>query len=96
MIALAEDLAERQLKEGKASAQVITHYLKLATGREKLERDKLEAENKLLTARVEQLASTARMEEKYDEALRAMRSYQGITEDDGQQGQVLHRAQPDP
>jgi hypothetical protein len=96
MIALAEDLAERQLKEGKASAQVITHYLKLATGRERLERDKLQAENKLLTAKVEQLASTARMEEKYDEALRAMRSYQGITEDDGQQGQVLHRTQPDP
>jgi hypothetical protein len=85
MIALAEDVAERQLREGRASAQVITHYLKLASGRERLERDKLEAENKLLAAKVEQLASTARMEEKYEEALKAMRSYQGITEDDGRQ-----------
>ena len=38
MISLAVDLAEKQLIEGTASAQVITHYLKLATMKEQLER----------------------------------------------------------
>ena len=38
MIALAVDLAEKQLLEGTASSQVITHYLKLGTTKEKIER----------------------------------------------------------
>lgn len=77
MISLAFDLAERQLAEGSASSQVITHYLKLATTREKLEREKLELEKNLLQARTESIASSQRVEELYMEALSAMRSYQG-------------------
>lgn len=77
MISLAVDLAEKQLREGSASAQVITHYLKLAGPREKLERKKLEAENELLKARVDAIASGARIEELYGNAITAMRSYQG-------------------
>ena len=34
LVSLAIDLAEKQLREGSASAQVITHYLKLAGRRE--------------------------------------------------------------
>lgn len=77
LIALAADVAEMQLREGTASSQVITHFLKLATIREGLERDKLENENELLKARVENLASSANMEKLYGEAISAMRSYQG-------------------
>lgn len=51
MISLAVDLAERQLLEGTASSQVITHYLKLGSSREKLERERLEEENNLLRAK---------------------------------------------
>ena len=51
LISLAVDLAERQLREGTASSQVITHYLKLGSTREKLERERLEEENKLLRAK---------------------------------------------
>jgi hypothetical protein len=77
MIALAVDLAEKQLTEGKASSQVITHYLKLGTTRETLEKEKLRAENDLLKAKVESLASQAKIEELYANALKAMRSYAG-------------------
>lgn len=52
MIALAVDLAEKQLTEGTASAQVITHYLKLATTREKIEKEILEKQKDLITARL--------------------------------------------
>jgi hypothetical protein len=71
------DLAEKQMLEGTASSQVITHWLKMGTGREKLERERLENENKLLTSKVEQLASAKRTEELYAEALKAMRTYAG-------------------
>lgn len=77
LIAVAVDLAERQMEEGTASAQVITHYLKLGSSREKLEQERLAEENKLLRAKVESLESMKRSEELYEKALRAMRSYSG-------------------
>lgn len=81
MIALAEKLAEKQLIEGTASAQIITHYLKLATVREQLEKEKLEQENRLLRAKTESLESAKRVEELYRDALNAMRSYGGSNQD---------------
>lgn len=77
LISLAVDLAEQQLREGTASSQVITHYLKLGSIREKLEREKLQEENKLLKAKTEQLQSMKHVEELYSEALAAMRNYSG-------------------
>lgn len=79
LISLATDLAEKQLVEGTASAQVITHYLKMASTREKLEQEKLQRENLLLSAKVDAMASAKRIEELYEEALSAMRSYAGQT-----------------
>lgn len=77
LVSLAIDLAERQLSEGSASSQVITHYLKLGSSREKLEQERLRRENDLLTSKVEMLASAKRVEELYSAALNAMRSYAG-------------------
>lgn len=82
LISLAVDLAEKQLMEGTASAQVITHYLKLGSMRERLERQKLEEENKLLRAKTEALESSRRVEELYSEAIRAFKSYSIGDEDD--------------
>jgi hypothetical protein len=77
LISSAIDLAEKQLIEGTASAQVITHYLKLGSTREKLEQERLYRENELLGARVDTLASAKKVEELYSAALDAMRSYAG-------------------
>lgn len=77
MICLAVDLAERQLMEGTASSQVITHFLKLGTMKEKLELQKLRQENRLLQAKTESIKSEKRIEELYLNALNAMRDYGG-------------------
>lgn len=77
LISLASDLAEKQLAEGTASSQVITHYLKLGSSRERLEQERIGYENKLLNAKQEQLASQKRVEDLYADALEAMRSYKG-------------------
>lgn len=77
MIALAVDAAEEQLMNRTASSQVITHYLKLATAKEKIEREKLELEKQLVAAKIEALQSTKRVEELYSEAIKAMRRYNG-------------------
>lgn len=77
LVSLAVDLAEQQMVQGTASAQVISHYLKLGSTREKLEQERLTRENELLQAKVEQLASSKRVEELYEDALNAMRTYAG-------------------
>ena len=81
MIALAVDLAEKQMLEGKASSQVITHYLKLGTTKEKLEKEILEQQKELMQAKTEAIKSAKRVEELYSEALSAMRSYTGRSEE---------------
>jgi hypothetical protein len=84
MIALAVDLAEKQLIEGTASSQVITHYLKLATTKEKIEREILEKQKELIVAKTENLQSAKRIEELYSNALKAMQNYSGqMTSMDG-------------
>lgn len=77
LIALAVDLAEEQLRNGTASSQVITHYLKLGTMRERLEREKLEKENQLLTAKTEMIKESKNTAELYKEAIKAFASYSG-------------------
>lgn len=82
MIALAVDLAEQQLRDGTASSQLITHYLKLGSTKERLEKEKLEEENKLLRAKTKALADSADMKELYSEAIKAMRKYSGQDDQD--------------
>lgn len=77
MIALAVDLAEQQLRDGTASSQVITHYLKLGTMRERLELKILEEERNLKAAKREEIQSRKEIKELYQEALVAMRQYSG-------------------
>lgn len=82
MISLAVDLAEQQLRDGTASSQVITHYLKLGTTIAKLEKEKLIHENEMLQAKTKALQSTERVEELYLDAIKAMRRYSGGGEPD--------------
>ena len=83
MINLAVDLAERQLREGTASTQVIVHYLKLGSTRGMLEQEMLQHQTELVRAKTESLQSSKRIEELYTNALEAMRIYGGsVVEDD--------------
>lgn len=77
LISLAADMAEQQLRAGTAPAQVVTHFLKLGSTRERVEQERLKNENLLLAARIEQIAQGNRIEAMYEEALNAMRSYSG-------------------
>lgn len=82
LISLAVDLAEKQLREGTASSQVITHYLKLGSTKERIEKEILEKQKDLITAKTEALNSAKRIEELYTDALNAMRAYRGEADPD--------------
>ena len=82
LVALAIDLAEKQLREGTASAQVITHYLKLGSTKEKLEKEIMQKQKELIEAKTINLQSSQRIEELYSNALDAMRRYSGQDKDE--------------
>lgn len=77
LIALAVDLAERQLLDGSASSQVISHYLKLGSTKERLEKEILVHQKDLLVAKTESIQSAKKVEELYKNALDAMKNYGG-------------------
>lgn len=83
LISFAIDLAEEQLRNGTASSQVITHFLKLGSSREKLEQEIMEKNKELIDAKKDNLRSIKEGEERYRLALEAMRSYSGLTVVDG-------------
>ena len=82
MISMAMDLVEKRLLEGTASSQETTHFLKLASSKERLEKEKLEKDVEFLKAKTEAIQSVKRVEELYTNALNAMRKYNGQTDED--------------
>lgn len=87
MIALAVDLAEKQLREGTASSQVITHYLKLGSTKERIEKEILEKQKEFISAKTSAIKSSERIEKMYADAIEAMKVYSGQrqTVDDNQE-----------
>lgn len=81
LIALAIDLAEKQLIEGTASSQVITHYLKLGSTKERIEKEILEKQKELISAKTEAIQSAKTIEDLYKNALEAMSSYRPTLDD---------------
>lgn len=77
LVALAINLAEEQLLAGTASSQVISHFLKIGSTKERIEREILKEQKDLIKAKTEVLKSEKRTEELYDEAIKAMRKYSG-------------------
>ena len=77
LIAKAMGLAEKQLDNGTASSQIVTHFLKLGSSTERLIHEKLQNEIRLMTAKIENLDSNQKVEELYKLAMTAMRQYTG-------------------
>lgn len=81
----AYDLAEDQIKAGTASSQVITHFLKAGSMRERLEQQRMQHEIELMEVKKEQLTQQAKIEELYVGAIEAMRGYSGASPEDGEE-----------
>lgn len=77
LIALAVDLAEKQLLEGTASSQVIVHYLKMGSTKEKLEQELMAKQKELMEAKTDKVKSEKMEAEIYQKALDAMKIYSG-------------------
>lgn len=82
LISLAMDQAERDLLNGTASSQVVTHFLKLGTVKAELEKEKLENENALLKAKTKSIENMEDIKAMYEGAINALKSYNGGDDED--------------
>lgn len=83
LISLAVDLAEKKLKDGTASSQIISQLLSLATTKAQLELEKLRTDVEVGNAKIKQIESNEDIKILYEQALSAMKDYQGSGDNNG-------------
>lgn len=88
MIALAMDLAEQQLRDGTASSQLITEFVKRGSTKARLEKEILKEQKKLMNAKTEALQSAKNIEELYAGAIKAMQKYSGHQEEEEEEDET--------
>ena len=80
MINLAIKEVEYRIRNHTASSQELVHYLKMGSEKERLEREKLEADLELQRVKAAAIESGRHMEELYNDAINAMKLYSGVEE----------------
>ena len=74
-IALAYDLVEKRLREGTATSQETTHFLRMGSSREIYERELMKERTEVMQAKKEALQAAKRIEALYEDAVNAVQSY---------------------
>jgi hypothetical protein len=82
LISLSIDAAKKMLVEGTAPTSIVLHYLKLATTRERMEREMMATQKELMEAKKQALESQAKVEQLYADAMKAMQRYSGYGDTD--------------
>lgn len=82
MVLLSMERAEQQIRDGTASSQVLTHYLKIGSTKERLEKQILGEQKKLIVAKTEQIESQRRTDELFADAIAAFTRYSPSEDDD--------------
>ena len=77
MISLTMDLVEQRLRDGTATSQETTHFLKLASSKAKLEIERLRLENELTAAKTKAIHDTEDSKILYEQAIKAIQNYAG-------------------
>lgn len=75
LIALAYDLVEERLRNGTATSQETTHFLKMGSPRSKLEEELLRKDCELRQAKIENMEREKRIEALYEDAIAAVKDY---------------------
>lgn len=81
LVAMSLDRIEQQIADGTVSSQVLTHYAKLGSSREKLEQERLRNENEVLRKKVETMEAAVDVKNLMQDALSAFKGYSGASSD---------------
>lgn len=77
IVNLAYDEAERRIKDGTATSQLLTFFLKLGTMREQMELEKMRSDLRLSEAKIKQIDDQKDIKELYQKAIEAQKRYRG-------------------
>lgn len=77
IVNLAYDEAEKRIREGTATSQLLTFFLKLGTMREQIELEKIRSELRLAEAKIQQIDDQKNIKELYQKAIEAQKRYRG-------------------
>ena len=89
LVALAMNLAEERLRDGKATSQEIVYFLKAGAPDEKLKRQLLEAQAELAQAKAAAIKAEKQNAELFAEAIAAFKDYSGETYEESEPDQVV-------
>ena len=81
LIALAYDLVEERLRNGTATSQETTHFLKMGSPRARLEEELLKKDCELREAKIEGIEREKRIEALYKDAIEAVKKYRRYEDD---------------
>lgn len=83
IINLAYKLAEKKLRDGTASSQLICEWLRRGSEKSRLENEKLRADVEVAHAKIKQMEKTSISGELYRRAIQAFQKYSGqeVTDD---------------
>lgn len=76
-IGIAMDVAVDLMRTGKASSQIITHFLKLGSQKEQAELRKIEKEIEVLESKKQAFESAKDQDKRFQEVMQAMAEYSG-------------------
>lgn len=82
LVAMSMDRIEQQIADGTVSSQVLTHFAKLGSSREKLEQERLRNENEVLRKKVETMEAAVDVKNLMEDALSAFKGYKGESFED--------------
>lgn len=82
LIALAYDLVEARLRNGTATSQETTHFLKMGSPRARLEEELLKKDCELREAKIENMEREKRIEALYEDAIAAVKDYRRFPHDE--------------
>lgn len=77
LVSMSMDRIEQQIADGTVSSQVLTHFAKLGSSRERLEQERLRNENDVLRKKVETMEAAVDVKNLMEDALAAFRGYSG-------------------
>lgn len=77
LIAMSLSRIEQQIADGTVSSQVLTHFAKLGSSRERLEQERLRNENEVLRKKVQTMEAAVDVKNLMEDALAAFKGYSG-------------------
>lgn len=81
LISMAYERAEQQIADGSASSQLLTHFVKAGSSRDKIEKEKLLNEVEVLKKKVETMEAAVDVKNLMEDALNAFKGYSGQSKD---------------